>query len=282
MDAPFQGQGDRQVSQATDDIPPDVERNLARLGQTPGDVDALSDMKDVFGAVRANTGTGPVAELARAAENLLCAQLDGVVTPCAEAVDLVSQATHGLFTLDTEQRANLAERLDAMASGIGDAPAPNAPSSTAPVTSPATAPTPPLLTIREDGTPVSPGMAANQGAATPPAAPAAGAADVPAAAHATPQADSVASTTVAPQPLPEIAGETNADSAVSPVDAIADAIATAAKQLDRHVGALVTIASGTDEISVAVQQTAGELAKAAAEIRRQSEALAAWTRSAGR
>ena len=261
----------------TDDIPPDMQRNLARLGQTPGDVDALSEMKDIFGAVRANTGTGPVAELARAAENLLCAQLDGVVTPSAEAVDLVSQTTHGLFTLDTEQRANLAERLDAMASGIGDAAAPNAPSSTAPATSPATPPTPPLLTIREDGTPVSPGMAGSQGAA-----------DVPAPAHATRQADSVASTTVAPQPLPEgsplpeDSRETSADSAASPVDDIAATIATAAEQLDRHVGALVAIASGTDEISVAVQQTAGELAKATAEIRRQSEALAAWARSAER
>ena len=269
----------------TDDIPPDVQRNLARLGQTPGDVDALSDMKDIFGAVRANTGTGPVAELARAAENLLCAQLDGVVTPSAETVDLVSQTAHGLFTLDTEQRANLAERLDAMASGIGDAPAPNAPApnaptSTAPATSLATPPAPPLLTIREDGTPVSPGMAVSQEAAT--------VAGEPTPAHATRQADSVASTTVAPQPLPEgspLPGdsrETSADSAASPVDAIAAAIATATEQLDRHVGALVAIASGTDEISVAVQQTAGELAKAAADIRRQSEALAAWARSAER
>ena len=266
----------------TDDIPPDVQRNLARLGQTPGDVDALSDMKDIFGAVRANTGTGPVAELARAAENLLCAQLDGVVTPSAETVDLVSQTAHGLFTLDTEQRANLAERLDAMASGIGDAAAPNAPTSTAPATSPATPPAPPLLTIREDGTPVSPGMAVSQETAT--------VAGEPTPAHATRQADSVASTTVAPQPLPEgspLPGdsrETSADSAASPVDAIAiaTAIAAATEQLDRHVGALVAIASGTDEISVAVQQTAGELAKAAADIRRQSEALAAWARSAER
>ena len=260
----------------TDDIPPDVQQNLARLGQAPGDVDALADMRDIFGAVRANTGTGPVAELARAAENLLCAQLDGVVAPSAEAADLVSQAAHGLFTLDAETRANLAEQLDAMASGINDAPPPSAPSAPAPATSPATAPTPPLLTIREDGTPVSPGMLASQGSENLTGTP-----DVPTPAQATPHADPAASTTVAPQPPPDAHGETNVDSATSPVGGIAAAIATAAEQLDRHIGALVTIASGTDEVSAAVQQTAGEFAKAAAEIRRQSEALAAWTRSAG-
>lgn len=257
----------------TDDLPPEVERSLARLAQAPDDRGALAGLRDAFGAVRADPGAGPAAELARSAENLVCAQLDGVVTPSAETVALVARAARGLFNLDAEQRADLAERLDTVASGISDDPPPAnglaAPDATAVAQ-------PPLLTVLEDGTTLTAGGLSEQ-AANPPAAFRAGEPGAPTSA-AFGQAAPVASTTVAPQLVPELYGEADAEAAMSPARDAAAAIIAAAEQLDRHVGALVTIASGTDEVSAAVQQTAGEFARAAAEIKRHGEALAAWAR----
>lgn len=256
----------------------DAAANLERLARGPGNAGALAGLRAVFAEARADAGPGPVAELARCAENLLSAQLEGHVSPTAEAAELVAQAARGLATLDAAARADLAERMDAVASGMSatalDPLPPQAPSR----------PEPPLLTEREDGVIVTPGMF---GDPTPAAA---------TAAQAEPLPQPVASSTVPPQPLPEPGPEAVADAAPVAADADAgaeptptarraappaadaqaaiDGMAAALKNLERQIVALTTIASGDDAVSTAVQHTAGELAATAAELDRHNRTLA--------
>ena len=256
----------------------EVEPHLARLARGPGNAGALADLRAAFAEVRAEAGHGPAAELARSAENLLSAQLDGYVPPTEETAELVAEAARALFAPDPSGRADLAERLDAAASGIDTASLGALPQP------PRTGrPEPPLLTEREDGVFVRPGMFADtldnaQRDDAPRGAPSS------AASAAAPAPDNegfgpppVASTTVAPQPVadayPEPAATPDSSAGLA---AIARDINAATENLDRQISALVTIASGDDETSTVVQHTAGELAATAAEIKRHNRALAHW------
>ena len=257
-----------------------MEANLGRLTREPSNAGALNGLRAAFADARAEAGRGPVGELARSAENLLGAQLDGWVSPTTEAAELICQAARGLFALDAVQRTNLAERMDAVASGMSDLLLANLPPARPQI------PEPPMLTEREDGTMISPGMFAD---ATPDVAafdssPLAqiasrGHSEPPSGASQTSTPD-VASTTLAPQPvaMPQAQQATGQDTSIG---AIVNAIQFAEEHLGRHIGALVTIASGTDEVSAAVQRTAGELAQTAAEIKRQHQALAQWVERTG-
>lgn len=260
----------------------EVEADLARLERSAGNAGALAGLRAAFAKARVEAGPGSVAELAHAAENLLAAQLDGYVSPSAETADLAEQAAHGLFQLDPLARAALAERMDAIASGMDAAPFDELPPAAQP-----TMPTPPMLTEREDGAVVKPGLFEDPAhhEMRPDAPPAATASH---ALRPDEQEDPldpppVASTTVAPQPIADAYPEPPA-AADSPeaARAISREIDTAVKNLDRHIGALVTIASGNDETSTAVQHAVGELAATAAEIKRHSRALAAWADGLGK
>ena len=283
----------------------DAEPDLARLARGPGNAGALAGLRAAFAQARAEAGPGPAAELARAAENLLSAQLEGHVPPTAEAADLVDQAARGLATMSAADRADLAERMDAVASGLSTTALDRLPPQRA------GRPAPPLLTEREDGVQVTPGMFADQ--AAPPPAHATGATEredgvqatpgmfadqaaqppAPHIAEAPPQTDAstppLASSTVPPQPLPEPALEAHADAAAEPpraerpaspapaeAQAIVAGVEAALKNLERQLVALTTIASGDDPVSAAVQHTAGELAATAAELERHKRALATW------
>ena len=246
----------------------EVEADLGRLERSAGNAGALAGLRTAFAKARADAGPGPVAELARAAENLLAAQLDGYVSPSAETAGLAAQAAHGLFQLDHAARAELAERMDAVASGMDAAPLGELP----PPSDTAT-PAPPMLTEREDGAVVRPGMFEDSRRDQ----------DAPPAPHpgSTPQEDPlepplVASTTVAPQPVADAYPEQPAPTNSEVAHAISRDIDTAVNTLDRHIAALVTIASGDDETSTAVQHAAGELAATSAEIKRHSRTLGAW------
>lgn len=255
----------------------EVEPHLARLARGPGNAGALADLRAAFAEARAEAGHGPAAELARSAENLLSAQLDGYVPPTEETAELVAEAARALFAPDPSGRADLAERMDAAASGIDTASLDALPQP------PRTGrPEPPLLTEREDGVFVSPGMFADtldnakRDDAPLGAPPSAASAAAPAPANEA-FGPPVASTTVAPQPVadayPEPAATPDSSAGLA---AIAGDINAATENLDRQISALVTIASGDDETSTVVQHTAGELAATAAEIKRHSRALAHW------
>lgn len=253
----------------------DVEPHLARLARGPGNAGALAGLRTAFAQARTETGHGPVAELARCAENLLSAQLEGYVSPTDETAELAAEAARGLFALDGSARADLAERMDAAASGIntallGGLPAPSSTSK----------PEPPLLTEREDGVFVKAGMFA-EGVANDRPAPVS--TPAPAAESDTPP---VASTTVAPQPIDDVYTEPSAGAARTkepaaapdsePLRHLARDIDADIEQLDRHINALVTIASGTDETSTAVQHASGELAATAAALKRHNRLLRQW------
>ena len=253
----------------------DVEPHLARLARGPGNAGALADLRTAFAQTRAEAEHGPAAELARSAENLLSAQLDGYVSPTSETAELVAEAARGLFALDASAGADLAERMDAAASGIntallGGLPTPSGTGK----------PEPPLLTEREDGVFVKVGMFA---ASEDDAPPAPSVASAPTEAMAT---QPVASTTVAPQPVGDAYPEPTAAPVADAFDAgalrhIADDFDADIEQLERHIKALVTIASGTDQTSTAVQHATGELAATAAAIKRHNRALREWTNQRG-
>ena len=265
----------------------EAEADLARLGREPSHAGALAGLRAAFADVRAAAGVGPVGELARSAENLLGVQLDGWVPPTALAADLIRQAALGLFALDAGQRADLAERMDAVASGMGSLSLDSLPPRPQ-------APEPPLLTEREDGSLVSPGMFADvapddaaYAAGTVAFTPAQTVGDAslePSTAAVEMVPPAIASTTVAPLPVAEPYVETSTTqepTTQETIGAIVEAIQSAEENLGKHIGALVSIASGTDMVSAAVQQMAGELAQIAAEIKRQNQALAKWARDAG-
>ena len=290
----------------------DAEPDLARLARGPGNAGALAGLRAAFARARTEAGPGPAAELARAAENLLSAQLEGHVPPTAEAADLVDQAARGLAALSPADRADLAERMDAVASGLSTTTLDRLPPQRA------GRPAPPLLTEREDGVQVTPGMFADQAAPPPkhatstteredgvqvtpsmfadqdvrPPAPATHIAEAPPQTDASPTP--LASSTVPPQPLPEPGLEAHTDAAAEPpraerpaspapaeAQAIVAGVEAALKNLERQLVALTTIASGDDPVSAAVQHTAGELAATAAELERHKRALATWLDDAG-
>lgn len=265
-----------------------VEPDLARLARGPGNAGALAGARAAFAAAETQAGVGAVAELARSAANLLSALLEGHVAPTPEAADLVAQAARGLVALDAASRADLAERLDAAASGLSATALEPLPPR------PAGNPEPPLLTEREDGVVVVPGMFADPVLPTDEPSPALPARPEP---HPLP----VASSTVPPQPLaehgPELGGDEGADEAAGPAGkpaledrgvarapearAIIDSAAAALAGLERQLVALATIASGDDPLSTAVQHTAGEIAATAAELQRLNDALAQWVDGGG-
>ena len=261
----------------------DVEPHLARLARGPDNAGALAGLHTAFAQARAEAEHGPVAELARSAENLLSAQLEGYVSPTDETAELVAEAAHGLFASDDAARANLAERMDAAASGINTEPLDDLPPAAS-----TGKPEPPLLTEREDGVLVKAGMFATgvDNDAPPPPLSILARTDDPVA------APPVASTTVAPQPIDDAyAGEregpaprTKEPTAAPDAEAlrhIAQDIGADLEQLDRHLAALVTIASGTDATSTAVQHTSGELAAIAAALKRHNRLLGQWAERYG-
>ena len=249
----------------------DVEPHLARLARGPDNAGALAGLRAAFAQARAEAERGPVAELARSAENLLSAQLEGYVSPTDETAKLAAEAARGLFALDDSGRAGLAERMDAVASGINPAPLDDLlpPAGTG-------KPEPPLLTEREDGVFVKAGMFAAGVDKEPTPAPLSilARADDPVA------APPVASTTVAPQPIDDAYPEPAPELAAAPdseaLRNIARDMDADIEQLDRHISALVTIASGTDATSTAVQHASGELAATAAALKRHNRLLRQW------
>lgn len=255
----------------------DVEPHLARLARGPDNAGALAGLHTAFAQARAEAEHGPVAELARSAENLLSAQLEGYVSPTDETAELVAEAAHGLFASDAAARANLAERMDAAASGINTEPLDDLPPAAS-----TGKPEPPLLTEREDGVLVKAGMFATgvDNNAPPPPLSILARTDDPVA------APPVASTTVAPQPIDDAYPGEREGLATAAPDAealrrIAQDIGADLEQLDRHLAALVTIASGTDATSTAVQHTSGELAAIAAALKRHNRLLGQWAERYG-
>ena len=254
----------------------DVEPHLARLARGPDNAGALAGLHTAFAQARADAEHGPVAELARSAENLLSAQLEGYVSPTDETAELVAEAARGLFASDAAARANLAERMDAAASGINTEPLDDLPPAAS-----TGKPEPPLLTEREDGVLVKAGMfATGVDNDAPPPLSILARTDDPVA------APPVASTTVAPQPIDDAYPGEREGLATAAPDAealrhIAQDIGADLEQLDRHLAALVTIASGTDATSTAVQHTSGELAAIAAALKRHNRLLEQWAQRHG-
>ena len=252
----------------------DVEPHLARLARGPDNAGALAGLRTAFAQARAEAEHGPVAELARSAENLLSAQLEGYVSPTDETAELVAEAARGLFAADAAARADLAERMDAAASGINTVPLDDLP----PVAG-SGKPEPPLLTEREDGVLVKAGVfATGVDNDAPPPLSILARTDDPVA------PPPVASTTVAPQPIDDAYPRTKEPTAEPDAEAlrhIAQDIGADLEQLDRHLAALVTIASGTDATSTAVQHTSGELAAIAAALKRHNRLLGQWAERYG-
>lgn len=263
----------------SDEFLREVEPHLERLARGPGNAGALESLRAAFAQARADAALGPAAELAHSAENLLSALLEGYAAPTDETTELVAEAARGLFALDSTGRADLAERMDATASGIDTAKLDALPQP------PHTGrPEPPLLTEREDGVIVTPGMFSDDadGVSQNDAAQNNAPLDSPESlGYPTPAGEAfeppVASTTVAPQLVADAYPEANATAeARADLGDLAGDIDTAIDHLDRQISALITIASGNDETSTAVQHTAGELATTAAELKRHYRALVQW------
>lgn len=308
----------------------DAQADLDRLARNPGHAGALTSLCAAFAEAAREPGAS--AQVAQAAENLLNAQLEGFVTPSSEAAELVAAAAQALADGETGTRADLVERLDAVASGMSGVdldPLPPSDNDT---------PNPPVLTEREDGTFVNAGTFPEELADNPPPSPAAfdqpddGALNAGAAIQETPPLaafdqpdDRALNADAAIQETPPLAafnqpddGAPSADAAIQETpppaafdqpndealnaDAqeappqvaeepyenatpgsptldmrqVVDRVSAAINGLDRHIVALVTIADGNDKTSAAVQQTAGELAATAAEIKHGIRTLANW------
>ena len=309
----------------------DAQADLDRLARNPGHAGALTNLCAAFAEAAREPGAS--AQVAQAAENLLNAQLEGFVTPSSEAAELVAAAAQALADGETGTRADLVERLDAVASGMSGVdldPLPPSDNDT---------PNPPVLTEREDGTFVNAGTFPEEPADNPPPLPGGpfhqpddGAPNADAAIQETPppatfdqpddgmpsanaaiqetpppaafdqpddgapsadaaiqeaplpaafdQPDDRALNADAQEAPPQVAGEPyeNATPGSPTLDMrqVVDRVSAAINGLDRHIVALVTIADGNDKTSAAVQQTAGELAATAAEIKHGIRTLANW------
>lgn len=119
----------------------------SRLAADPGDLTALEELR---------TGVGEAdvdSRLAPAIVNLVDRLLDGTVAPDARTAALLAEACLVPSGASAERRSQLIERLDLAASGMADVLLGTA---DAPFDEPA-AGEPPLLTVRHDGTRVTPG-----------------------------------------------------------------------------------------------------------------------------
>ena len=287
----------------------DAQADLDRLARNPGHAGALTSLCAMFAEVA--RGPGASAQVAQAAENLLSAQLEGFVTPSSETAELAAAAAQALADGETGTRADLVERLDAVASGMSGVDLDPLPPSDNAI------PSPPVLTEREDGTFVNAGTFPEEPADNPPpfpggpfdqpddGVPSADAQETPpptafdqpddgapsadAAIQETPplatfdQPDDRAPSADAQEVPPQVAGQpyenATPETPGSPtldMRQVVDQVSAAINGLDRHIVALVTIADGNDKTSAAVQQTAGELAATAAEIKHGIRTLANW------
>ena len=225
------------VERAFDKPPP----ALARLAAQPGSARALRRLRADFDAATAP----PVAELAAAAVHLIERIADGSVAANASATRLLGEAWAGLGELDEVHRVALVERLDACASGFGDEVPPEADDLPA-----SSAPEPPILTIRADGTRVLPGTFDPAPATDPASAP-------------------VAETAPAVPPLADAAsGQGPAD--IDELRAVATALEAACSQLASQIGALELLA-GED-----LQRLVRELSATSRALEQQKRALADW------
>lgn len=129
----------------------DLEQWLACLVHDPNDAVALAQMQAQFDALLAAPDAGEVGHLPSAIQNLLQCLTDGAVAPDMAAIELLVEACAVLAQADSADALQLVERLDAFASGLGAVPADASPVQEAP------RPLPPLLTVREDGSRISPG-----------------------------------------------------------------------------------------------------------------------------
>ena len=135
--------------------------HAARLAEDPGDAGALTALRMAFAALKTQAGDEPVRELARCVENLLAGLLDGTVAPTAAAARLVADAISRLNEdADEERWRDLMDRIDMLASGMAEGAFEHGePESSA--CSSHDLREPPLLTVREDGEHVAPGMFAD-------------------------------------------------------------------------------------------------------------------------
>ena len=264
----------------------DAQADLDRLARNPGHAGALTSLCAMFAEVA--RGPGASAQVAQAAENLLSAQLEGFVTPSSETAELAAAAAQALADGETGTKADLVERLDAVASGMSGVDLDPLPPSDNAI------PSPPVLTEREDGTFVNAGTFPEEPADNPPPGdpfdqpndrtPSADAQEASPQATLDQPNDRVPSADVAAQEAPpQVAGELYEDAMPETPESptldmrqVVDQVSAAINGLDRHIVALVTIADGNDKTSAAVQQTAGELAATAAEIKHGIRTLANW------
>lgn len=208
-----------------------VRPSLSRLAGDPADVPALAALRAAFATCLASPDR-EVAQLGRSAVYLLERLADGTVTANDDSTALLDDACSALAEDASTDCLELAERLDAFASGLGAIPADAASSAKADHQEP------PLLTVREDGTTVTPG-AFGPG----PSNTATDAAETPFDAHET----------------------------ASP-EAIAAALAVASDRLLAQLGTLDLLAGAE------LKRLAADLAATGKDIARLQRALADWTR----
>lgn len=126
-----------------------VRPSLSRLAGDPADVPALAALRAAFATCLASPDR-EVAQLGRSAVYLLERLADGTVTANDDSTALLDDACSALAEDASTDCLELAERLDAFASGLGAIPADSGPAKI-------DHQEPPLLTVREDGTAVTPG-----------------------------------------------------------------------------------------------------------------------------
>ena len=127
----------------------ELEPWLACLVHDPSDAVALEQLHAAFKALL--EGTDEAGQLPRAIEHLLQGLVAGTIAPNLAAVELLVEACPALSGADAARELQLVERLDAFASGLGDVPMDDL------EPAPDRRPEPPLLTIREDGSAITPG-----------------------------------------------------------------------------------------------------------------------------
>lgn len=219
---------------------------LARLIANTWDGEALRRLRADFHAA----ATPPAAELVAAAGNLVDRIADGTVAANASATRLLGEAWAALSDVEEAHRLALVERLDACASGLGDEVPLEADEQ-----GPFGAPEPPLLTIRADGSTVSPGTF------DPPTTPNPATTPEPAPALAAAAVAAPGQPTSAPVNGPSTAGQ---------LHSVATALEAACSQLAAQIGTLELVAG--EEL----ERLVGELSASSAAIDRQRHALADW------
>ncbi len=122
------------------------------------DMRAISDLEACLDDILA-TNSAAGRELGRALANLLQQLRDGTVASAAAAGELAADIGARGAGAGAEQVAAWAEQADALASGLS--------ADLAPIALPPARDEPPLLTEREDGSPVAPGDFGQEAAANP-------------------------------------------------------------------------------------------------------------------